>query len=62
MRSESDYRFSVSRRVVHPPSVWRIAAGGSGVDWYAVAAGALLLLGCDYRVGVDGPVKIGLNR
>ena len=29
---------------------------------HAVAAGALLLLGCDYRVGVDGPVKIGLNE
>ena len=24
---------------------------------HAVAAGALLLLGCDYRVGVDGPVR-----
>ncbi len=29
---------------------------------HAVAAGALLLGGCDYRVGVDGPVKIGLNE
>ena len=29
---------------------------------HAVAAGALLLCGCDYRVGVDGPVKIGLNE
>lgn len=29
---------------------------------HAVAAGALLLLGCDHRVGVDGPVKIGLNE
>ena len=27
-----------------------------------MAAGALLLCGCDYRVGVDGPVKIGLNE
>ncbi len=29
---------------------------------HAVAAGALLLCGCDYRVGVDGAVKIGLNE
>ena len=29
---------------------------------HAIAAGALLLCGCDYRVGVDGPVKIGLNE
>lgn len=29
---------------------------------HAVAAGALMLLGCDHRVGVDGPVKIGLNE
>ena len=29
---------------------------------HEVAAGALMLCGCDYRVGVDGPVKIGLNE
>lgn len=29
---------------------------------HAVAAGALMLLGCDHRIGVDGPVKIGLNE
>ncbi|MGA1594629.1 MAG: crotonase/enoyl-CoA hydratase family protein [Ilumatobacteraceae bacterium] len=29
---------------------------------HAVAAGALVLLGCDHRIGVDGPVKIGLNE
>lgn len=29
---------------------------------HAVAAGALLLLGCDLRVGPDAPVKIGLNE
>ncbi|MEL7155887.1 MAG: crotonase/enoyl-CoA hydratase family protein [Actinomycetota bacterium] len=29
---------------------------------HAVAAGALLLLGCDIRVGPDAPVKIGLNE
>jgi enoyl-CoA hydratase len=29
---------------------------------HALAAGALLLLGCDRRVGPDAPVKIGLNE
>ena len=29
---------------------------------HAVAAGALILLGCDFRVGPDAPVKIGLNE
>ncbi len=29
---------------------------------HAVAAGALLLMGCDVRVGADGPFKIGLNE
>ncbi|MCP5032194.1 MAG: crotonase/enoyl-CoA hydratase family protein, partial [Actinomycetia bacterium] len=29
---------------------------------HAVAAGALMLLGCDVRVGPDAPVKIGLNE
>ncbi len=29
---------------------------------HAVAAGALLLLGCDHRIGPDAPVKIGLNE
>ena len=29
---------------------------------HAAAAGAPLLLGCDYCAGVDGPVKIGLNE
>jgi len=29
---------------------------------HAVAAGALMVLACDLRVGVDGPVKIGLNE
>ncbi len=28
----------------------------------AVAAGALMLLGCDVRVGADVPAKIGLNE
>lgn len=29
---------------------------------HAVAAGALLLLGCDVRVGAEGPFKLGLNE
>lgn len=29
---------------------------------HAVASGALVLLGCDVRVGADGPFKIGLNE
>ena len=29
---------------------------------HAVAAGALLLLACDTRIGADGPFKIGLNE
>ena len=29
---------------------------------HAVAAGALMLLGCDVRIGPDAPVKIGLNE
>lgn len=29
---------------------------------HSVAAGALLLLGCDHRVGLDGSFKIGLNE
>lgn len=29
---------------------------------HALAAGALLLLGCDVRVGADAPAKIGLNE
>lgn len=29
---------------------------------HALAAGALLLLGCDVRIAADGPYKIGLNE
>lgn len=41
---------------------------GSGVPvvaactGHAVAAGALLLLGCDHRVGPDAEIKVGLNE
>lgn len=33
-----------------------------GVTGHALAAGALLVLACDTRVGADGPAKIGLNE
>lgn len=36
-----------------------VVAAGTG---HALAAGALLLLGCDLRVGADVPCKIGLNE
>ena len=29
---------------------------------HALAAGALMLLGCDVRIGADAPAKIGLNE
>ena len=29
---------------------------------HAIAKGAFLLLGCDYRIGVEGDFKIGLNE
>jgi enoyl-CoA hydratase len=32
------------------------------VTGHALAAGALLVLSCDTRVGADGPAKIGLNE
>jgi enoyl-CoA hydratase len=33
-----------------------------GVTGHALAAGALLCLACDVRIGGDGPAKIGLNE
>lgn len=33
-----------------------------GVTGHALAAGALLALSCDTRIGADGPAKIGLNE
>ena len=33
-----------------------------GVTGHALAAGALLTLSCDTRIGTDGPAKIGLNE
>lgn len=44
------------RLYVHPqPTV--VAVTG-----HALAAGALVLLACDTRIGADGPTKIGLNE
>ncbi len=45
------------RRLYGGPKPVVAACGG-----HAVAAGALLLLGCDVRIGPDAPVKIGLNE
>lgn len=33
-----------------------------GVTGHAIAAGALLALACDTRIGSDGPAKLGLNE
>lgn len=48
---------SLVRRVYGSPKPVVAACTG-----HAVAAGALMLLGCDVRVGPDAPVKIGLNE
>lgn len=34
----------------------------AAVTGHALAAGALLVLACDTRIGADGPAKIGLNE
>ena len=47
----------VSRRLVSFPTPVILAASG-----HALAMGALLLLSADYRIGIDGPYKIGLNE
>jgi len=44
------------RLFAHPQPV---VVGATG---HALAAGALLLLACDTRIGADGPSKIGLNE
>jgi enoyl-CoA hydratase len=44
------------RVFVHPQPVVVAVTG------HALAAGALLTLACDVRVGADGPFKIGLNE
>jgi enoyl-CoA hydratase len=44
------------RIFVHPQPVVVAVTG------HALAAGALLLLACDLRVGADGPFKVGLNE
>ncbi|MDX9688312.1 crotonase/enoyl-CoA hydratase family protein [Halopseudomonas formosensis] len=48
---------SLSRRLLaHPYPVVAVCTG------HAIAKGAFLLLSCDYRIGVQGPFKIGLNE
>ncbi len=46
----------ILRLYVHPQPVVIACTG------HALAAGALLLLAADYRVGAQGPFKIGLNE
>lgn len=46
----------ISRLYLHPQPV--VAA----VTGHALAAGALLVLACDVRIGPDAPAKIGLNE
>lgn len=41
---------------VHPQPVVAACSG------HALAAGALFLMSCDRRIGVDGPFKLGLNE
>lgn len=48
---------TLSRRMLAHPLPVIIACPG-----HAVAKGAFLLLSADYRVGVEGPFKIGLNE
>lgn len=48
---------TLSRRMLAHPLPIIVACTG-----HAVAEGAFLLLSADYRVGVDGPFRIGLNE
>ena len=48
---------SLARRMLAHPFPIVVACSG-----HAVAKGAFILLSADYRVGVDGPFKIGLNE
>ena len=48
---------TLSRRLLsHPFPVMAVCTG------HAIAKGAFLLLSVDYRIGVEGPFKIGLNE
>lgn len=48
---------TLSRRLLsHPYPVVAVCTG------HAIAKGAFLLLSADYRIGVEGPFKIGLNE
>lgn len=44
------------RLLAHPYPVIAACTG------HSVAMGCFILLGCDYRIGVEGPFKIGLNE
>ena len=48
---------NISRRLLNFPTPIVLAVSG-----HALAMGALLLLSADYRVGTQGPYKIGLNE
>ncbi len=48
---------TLARRMLAHPFPIVVACSG-----HAVAKGAFILLSADYRVGVDGPFKIGLNE
>ncbi|MEP2654111.1 MAG: crotonase/enoyl-CoA hydratase family protein [Paraglaciecola sp.] len=48
---------SLTKRMLSFPFPVLVACGG-----HAVAKGAFLLLAADYRIGVEGPFKIGLNE
>ena len=48
---------TLARRLLSHPYPVIVACPG-----HAVAKGAFLLLSADYRIGVDGPFQIGLNR
>ncbi|MEP0175535.1 MAG: crotonase/enoyl-CoA hydratase family protein [Paraglaciecola sp.] len=48
---------SLTRRMLSFPFPVLVACSG-----HAVAKGAFLLLAADYRIGVEGPFKIGLNE
>jgi enoyl-CoA hydratase len=46
----------VARLLIHPSPVVAACTG------HAVAAGALVLLACDYRIGASGDWRLGLNE
>ena len=55
-------RNAQSRSHIAGEGVFAPAASVDRVYWHALAAGALLLLTGDYRIGTAGDFKIGLNE